>query len=55
MNKFKCVIIDDEKLARDIIINYLKPYDNIEIVAECKNGFEGIKAIQEFNPDLAFQ
>ena len=54
MNKIKCVIVDDEKLARDVVRTYLKEYDNIEILAECKNGFEGIKAIQELKPDLAF-
>ncbi|MBN1300562.1 MAG: response regulator [Melioribacteraceae bacterium] len=54
MEKLKCIIIDDEKLARDIVINYLSFQDDIEIVCECKNGFEGIKAIQEHKPDIAF-
>ena len=48
------VIIDDEAPAREIIKNYLKEYDYITIKAECENGFEGIKAIQEFQPDIIF-
>ncbi|MTI22394.1 response regulator [Fulvivirga sp. RKSG066] len=50
----KTVIIDDEKLARDVIKAYLKKESNINIVAECANGFEGMKAIQEHEPDLIF-
>jgi len=54
MNKIKAVIIDDEKLGRDIVKNYLSGYPAIEITAECANGFEGIKAINELKPDLIF-
>ncbi len=50
----KAVIIDDEPLARDIVKEYLKPYADIEIVAECNDGFEGIKAIQQHEPGLIF-
>ncbi|MBU0475409.1 MAG: LytTR family transcriptional regulator DNA-binding domain-containing protein [Bacteroidetes bacterium] len=50
----KTIIIDDEKLARDLIRNFLQSFDNIEIVDECDNGFEGIKSINEHNPDLIF-
>jgi len=48
------VIIDDEQLARDVIKNYLKDYSDFEIVEECENGFEGLKAIQKYYPDLVF-
>ncbi len=54
MNKIKTVIIDDEKLAREIIKNYLKDNNKIELVNECSNGFEGIKIINELKPDLIF-
>lgn len=50
----KVLIIDDEKLARDIIKAFLKPHEQIQIIGECSNGFEGIKAIQELKPDLLF-
>lgn len=52
--KYKVVIIDDESLARNIIKNCLDKFDNFEIIAECSNGFEGLKAIQELKPDLIF-
>ncbi len=48
------VIIDDEPLARSIVKEYLASHENINLVAECSDGFEGIKAIQQFHPDLIF-
>jgi len=50
----KAIVIDDEKLARDVIKAYLKADNEVEVVAECSNGFEGIKAIQEHEPALIF-
>ena len=50
----KTVIIDDEPLARSIIREYLEDYRQIEIVEECKDGFEGIKAIMQHQPELIF-
>jgi two-component system LytT family response regulator len=50
----KIIIVDDEPLARNIIVEYLKPYKDIEIVAECNDGFEGVKKITEHNPHLIF-
>ncbi|MDX1629306.1 MAG: LytTR family transcriptional regulator DNA-binding domain-containing protein [Fulvivirga sp.] len=50
----KAIIIDDENLAREVVRGYLQAFEDIELVAECENGFEGIKAIQELNPDLVF-
>lgn len=54
MEKIKAIIIEDEELGRELIKNYLKDQENIEVVMECENGFEGIKAIQDLKPDLAF-
>ena len=48
------IIIDDEPLARSIVKEYLQSYDEIKIVAECNDGFEGLKAIQQHEPDLIF-
>ena len=50
----KAIIIDDEPLARSIVKAYLNNYDDIEVVAECNNGFEGIKSIEEHQPGLLF-
>jgi two-component system, LytTR family, response regulator len=52
--KIRTIIIDDEKLGRDIIKNYLGRYDNIELLAECSNGFEALKQINDLKPDLIF-
>jgi two-component system LytT family response regulator len=54
MEKTSAIIIEDEELGRELIKNYLKDREDIEVVAECENGFEGIKAIQELKPDLVF-
>ncbi len=54
METIKTIIIDDEKLARDLLVNYLSDFREIEIIKECENGFEGLKAINELNPDLIF-
>lgn len=48
------VIIDDEPLARTIIREYLQPHTDVHIAAECNNGLEGLKAIQQYKPDLIF-
>jgi two-component system LytT family response regulator len=50
----KAVLIDDEPLARSIVAEYLQAYPEIEIVRECNDGFEGVKAINEFKPELIF-
>jgi two-component system LytT family response regulator len=54
MSTIKTIIIDDEQLAIDIIRNYLQAHDDIEIISECQNGFDGLKAIHELKPDLIF-
>lgn len=51
---YKAILIDDEPLARQMLRTRLQPYEQVEIVAECGDGFEGFKAIQEHNPDLIF-
>lgn len=50
----KTVLIDDEPLARELVREYLQAYPQIEVVAECNDGFEGLKAIQQHQPDLLF-
>ena len=54
MNMINIVIIDDEPLARQIIVEYLSSRNDVNILQECNNGFEGIKAIMQFKPDLIF-
>lgn len=54
MNKMRTIIIDDESPAREILKHYLKDYPDIDIIAECSDGFEGLKKITELKPDLVF-
>jgi two-component system LytT family response regulator len=50
----KAILIDDEPLARSIVSEYLQTYSQISVVAECNDGFEGVKAIAQHKPDLIF-
>jgi two-component system LytT family response regulator len=54
MEPTRAIIVDDEELARSIIREYLADHVEIEIVAECSNGFEAVKAVTELKPDLLF-
>lgn len=52
--KIRVVIVDDEELARQILREFLSAHPEIELVAECANGFEAVKAVAELKPDLVF-
>jgi two-component system LytT family response regulator len=48
----RIAIVDDEELARRILRELLARHPDVEIVAECANGFEAVKAAAELTPDL---
>ena len=48
------VIVDDEQLARDELAYLLKNADDVNVVAQGKNGLEALNLIKEHNPDLVF-
>ncbi len=50
----RVIIVDDEELARGVVREYLGAHADVEIVAECANGFEAVKSIAELEPDLVF-
>jgi len=50
----RTILIDDESLARDVVKHYLSSFPDIEVVAECADGFEGLKAITQHQPDFIF-
>jgi len=50
----RTILIDDESLARDIVKHYLNDFPDIEVVEECSDGFEGVKAIARHQPDFIF-
>jgi len=50
----RALIVDDEDLARQLLREYSENAGGVEIVAECSNGFDAVKAIGELKPDLVF-
>jgi two-component system, LytTR family, response regulator len=52
--KIRAVIVDDEDLARQILREYLRGEEDVEVVAECANGFAAVKTVAEQKPDLMF-
>jgi len=50
----RAVIVDDEELARAYLREMLQSHPEIELVAECANGFEAVKAVNDLSPDLLF-
>src|SRR5436305_10647349 len=52
--KLRAVIVDDEDLARQVVRELLEAHPEIEIAAECANGFEAVKAVTDLRPDLLF-
>jgi len=50
----KALIIDDEDLARAVVREHLAAHPDMEVTAECANGFEALKAAAQHQPDLIF-
>jgi two-component system LytT family response regulator len=50
----RVVIVDDEPLARAMVRQCIHSHAGVDIVAECANGFEAVKAVAELSPDLLF-
>jgi two-component system LytT family response regulator len=50
--RMRVAIVDDEAPARSLLREYLAAYPDVEIVAECANGFEAVKAVADAAPDL---
>jgi two-component system LytT family response regulator len=50
----RVVIVDDEPLARSVVREYLRAHADVEVVAECGDGFDAVKAVAEQAPDLMF-
>jgi two-component system, LytTR family, response regulator len=54
MTKTTCLIVDDEKLARDLLREYLQSIQEIELLDECSKGSEAVEKINKLKPDLIF-
>jgi two-component system LytT family response regulator len=48
------IVVDDEALARQVLREYLESHGGVEVIAECANGFDAVKAVSERRPDLLF-
>lgn len=53
-DRTRVILVDDEAPARSLIREYLEAHPDIEVVAECENGFEAVKRCGELGPDLLF-
>jgi len=54
MSSLRTLLVDDEPLARDLLRDSLAAHPDVEIVGECSNGFEAVKAVAELDPALIF-
>lgn len=54
MSELRCVVVDDEPLARDLLRGMLEAYSDVEVVAECADGRTALRAIRKLDPDLVF-
>ncbi len=50
----RAIIVDDEKPARDLVREHLSQRTDVQIVAECANGFEAVRSVSRFQPDVVF-
>jgi len=50
----RVLLVDDEAPARSLLREYLGAHDGVQVIGECANGFEAVKAITEQRPDLVF-
>ncbi len=54
MTRLRTIVVDDESLARKLVLSCLEDIPEIEVVTECANGREAIAAVLEHEPDLMF-
>lgn len=54
MNKIKCIVVDDEELARDLITAYIKKVDFLECIGNFENALDALPLIKSSKVDLLF-
>jgi two-component system, LytTR family, response regulator len=52
--RLRALIVDDEELARAVLREHVAAHPRVEVVGECANGFEAVKAVADLKPDLLF-
>ncbi len=54
MDKIKCLIVDDEELARKLVENYIQRLPHLEVIAKCANPLDAMQVLQKENVDIMF-
>ena len=54
MERLRAIVVDDETLARRLVVSILEDIPGVEVVAECANGREAVRAVADLAPDLMF-
>ncbi len=54
MKKYKCLIVDDEELARELIATHVSQLPDFEIVATCASAIEASSVLKKKTIDLLF-
>jgi len=52
--KYRCIVVDDEQLARKLLEEYINKVPHLELVAQCKTPLEAMEVLQEGGVDLMF-
>lgn len=52
--KLKCIVVDDEPLALDLMSSYVRNREDLQLVEVCHNAYEAKAALQQYQPDLMF-
>jgi two-component system, LytTR family, response regulator len=54
VTKIRAMVVDDEAMARERVVGMLKLEDDIELIGECSDGQQAVRAIAQEQPDLVF-
>ncbi|WP_299107292.1 LytTR family DNA-binding domain-containing protein [uncultured Tenacibaculum sp.] len=54
MKVLRCLLADDEPIARQILENYIEDIPNLELIASCKNAFEVMEVLEKETIDVMF-
>jgi DNA-binding LytR/AlgR family response regulator len=54
MKELRCIIADDEPIARQILEGYINDIPNLELIASCKNAFEVMEVMAQESIDVLF-
>lgn len=52
--KLKCLVVDDEPLAREVLLSHIGKIDGLEVIAECDNALKAFDILKKESVDLIF-